>query len=149
MIRAATSTDLRRIVEMSEQFYAKTKYHHFAEFDPLSVAVLAETLIDYGVLLLYELDGNVVGMVGLVLTPFLFNSSRIGAYEIVWWVEPEAQGLGVGRDLLEAVEPACREKSADLALIQMVHLNNSPPQAARMYEHLGYQHSESSYTKVM
>jgi len=149
MIRAATSTDLRRIVEMSEQFYAETKYHHFAKFDPLSVAVLAETLIDYGVLLLYELDGAVVGMVGLVLTPFLFNSSRIGAYEIVWWVEPEAQGLGVGRALLEAVEPACREKSADLALIQMVHLNNSPPQAARMYEHLGYQHSESSYTKVM
>jgi GNAT superfamily N-acetyltransferase len=88
-------------------------------------------------------------MVGLILTPFMFNEDLVGAYEVVWWVEPEAQGLGVGRALLEAVEPACRKKNDKLALIQMVHLKESPPQAAVLYEHLGYQHSESSYTKVI
>jgi hypothetical protein len=33
--------------------------------------------------------------------------------------------------------------------VQMVHLANSPPRAAAIYERMGYTLSESSYTKVI
>ncbi len=54
-------------------------------------------LIDTGVMLLAEIDGTVVGMVGLVIAPFFFNRSRITAHEVVWWVHPDAQGRVPGR----------------------------------------------------
>lgn len=148
MIRSATKKDLLRIVEMSEKFYASTNYSKFAMFSAPTVYVLADTLIQHGVMLVAEEEEKVVGMVGLILTPFLFNAEYVGAYEVVWWVEPSAQASGIGRALLEAVEPACKAK-APIRLIQMVTLPGSPPQAAQLYEKLGFHHSESSYTKVV
>lgn len=147
MIRPATENDLRRIVEMSEKFYATTSYAKFAQFHPSSVAVLATTLIHYGVMLVAEVEGKVIGMVGLVVTPFMFNTTILSAHEVVWWVEPEYQGSKIGHSLLTAIEPAC--KSRGCKLIQMVTLSNSPPQAAGLYEKAGYKHTETSYTKVI
>lgn len=147
MIRPANSNDLVRIVEMSEKFYQTTKYQDFADFNAPTCAVLAQTLMEVGVLLVAEVEGKVVGMVGLILTPFLFNCSIIGAYEIVWWVDPEHQGSRVGFNLLKAIEPACKEKGA--SIIQMVSLPSSPPAVESLYKKMGYSHSESSYTKVI
>jgi GNAT superfamily N-acetyltransferase len=77
----------------------------------------------------------------------MFNKHKSGAYEVIWWIEPEAQGLGMGKELLLSVEPACKAKGVNLVV--MVHLANSPPQAAALYERMGYEHSESCYTKVI
>ena len=147
MIRYASENDLRRVVEMSERFYATTTYQSFAPFNPVAVAILTQTLIDRGIMLVAEVDGQVVGMVGLVVVPFMFNSDILGAHEVVWWVEPEFQGSKIGWDLLSAVEPAA--KSLGCTIIQMLTLSTSPPLAAEIYRKAGYSHSESSYTKVI
>lgn len=65
----------------------------------------------------------------------------------MWWVDPSEQGWGAGKALLAAIEPACSAKGCEA--IQMVHLSTSPPQAAAIYERVGYQHTESSYTKPL
>lgn len=147
MIRPATLHDVPDIVDMSRKFYATTSYCKWAEFNPETVADLATNLTESHVMLVAELDVGLVGMVGLFVAPFMFNAEKTGAYEVVWWVDPEAQGAGVGKALLAAIEPACKAKGADS--IQMVHLASSPPQAAAIYERMGYGHTESSYTKVM
>lgn len=147
MIRNATHNDLAAIVAMSEKFYATTHYSRWAEFNPDTVFDLAVNLIDNHVMLVAEVDGKVVGMVGLFVAPFMFNSNRIGAYEVVWWVNPDAQGAGVGMELLAAIEPACRAKGANA--IQMVMMANSPPKAQAIYERFGYGHSETSFTKEL
>lgn len=146
MIRAATLDDVPAIVAMSERFYATTSYCEWADFCPETVANLATTLVHDHVMLVADVSGKVAGMVGLFVAPHMFNVNRRGAYEVVWWVEPEAQGAGVGKALLAAIEPACRAKGADA--IQMVHLASSPPQASAIYERMGYRHTESSYTKI-
>ena len=146
MIRAATKDDVARIVEMSRLFYATTSYAEWADFHEETVANLANSLLNDHVMLVAEVDGKVYGMVGLFVAPHLFNVNVKAAYEVVWWVEPEAQGAGVGKALLQAIEPACREKGA--VAIQMVHLSSSPPQAALIYERMGFVHTESSYTRV-
>jgi len=146
-IRKATLADVPVIVSMSAKFYATTSYAKWAEFSPESVAQLATNLAENHIMLLAEHEGQVVGMVGLFVAPFLFNTDRTGAYEVVWWVNPDAQGHGAGKALLAAIEPAC--KDAGCHAIQMVHLSTSPPQAAAIYERMGYAHTESSYTRIV
>jgi len=147
MIRAATEADIPAIVEMSRAFYATTHYAHWCAMDDTTVADLARSLLTDHVMLVAESDGLVVGMVGLFVAPFLFNRDELGAYEVVWYVSPSARGGRVAWSLLQAIEPACRAKGA--TRIQMVHMPNSPPQAAALYERFGYAHSETSYTKAL
>lgn len=145
-VRPAGTVDIPDIVDMSQRFYATTSYADFAPMCPETVSRLAATLIDTGVMLVAEADDDIlVGMVGLFVAPFLFNNSETTAHEVVWWVAPSEQGLGVGQKLLAAIEPACLARGAKA--IQMVHLHNSPPQAGALYEKLGYRMTESYYTK--
>lgn len=146
-IRKSTLADVPAIVAMSAKFYETTSYAAWAEFNAETVENLAGNLTENHVMLLAEHEGQVVGMVGLFVAPFMFNNDKIGAYEVVWWVDPEAQGNGAGKALLAAIEPACAEKGA--SAIQMVHLASSPPQAAMIYERMGYAHTESSYTRIV
>ena len=147
MIRKATHSDLAKIVGMAERFYATTCYSNWAGFDPDTAFGLSVNLLENHVLLVAEHEGEVVGMVGLVVAPFMFNANCRSAHEVVWWVNPEAQGAGIGRELLAAIEPACKEAGAQM--IQMVMMANSPPQAQALYERFGYGHSETSFSKEL
>lgn len=147
IIRPANTADTSAIVAMGSRFFAQTEYARFAQYSDASAAALTQMMRDDGVLLVAEHDGVLVGMVGLVIAPFLFNHALRSAHEVMWWVDPDAQGSGAGKALLAAVEPACRDAGA--VAIQMIHLANSPPQAQALYERMGYQHSESSYTRIL
>jgi GNAT superfamily N-acetyltransferase len=146
-IRRATYEDIPQIVGMAAKFYATTSYSQWSPMCPESVDAIAGTMIDSGVMLVAEHDDRLVGMVGLAIAPFMFNTAHAVAYEVVWWVDPDAQGQGAGKALLAAIEPACR--AAGCSAIQMVHLHNSPPQAAALYERMGFRRTESSYTKEL
>lgn len=148
-IRKATRDDLRRIVEMAGRFYPFTSYWTFSKipFHPEQAAIVAETMIDNGVLHVAEVDGDVVGMIGLILIPFIFNPDFIHAGEIIWWVEPEWWQGGVGEMLLDSIEDPIRESGA--THIQMIDLPNSNLSAAKLYEKKGYKLTERSYTKVI
>lgn len=145
MIRQATIEDLRRITEMSEKFYPQTPYINLAPFNPAAAANLASFLIESGIMLVAEVDGEVVGMVGLVLTPFPFEPELLGAYEVIWWVEPDAQARGIGWALLKAVDAAAKERGCNY--VHMVCMANSPQAAAALYFKNGYDHTEMSFTK--
>lgn len=146
-VRNATLADVPAIVDMSERFYETTSYSRWAAFDPNTVEALATNLVENHLMLVADDGGKVVGMVGLFVAPFMFNANVMAAYEVVWWVSPDDQGKGAGKALLAAIEPACLAKGCKA--IQMVHLASSPPQAAAIYERMGYAHTESSYTKIM
>jgi len=145
MIRQATIKDLRRIVEMSEKFYPMTPYINLAPFNPEAAGSLAMLLIESGIMMVAEVDGEVVGMVGLVVTPFPFEPGLIGAYEIIWWVEPGKQAKGIGRALLESID--AQAKARGCSYVHMVCMANSPEQAAGLYFMNGYEHTEMSFTK--
>lgn len=149
MIRLAVQTDIRRIVEMSEKFYPYTSYWTFSKIPFLAegAALVAENLIEMGVMNVLEIEGNVVGMIGLIFVPFIFNPGYIHAGEIIFWIEPEHHGSGWARPMLRSIEPACKKIGA--AHIQMIDLPNSPISAAKLYESEGYILTERMYTKVV
>lgn len=58
-------------------------------------------------MLVAEDEGQLVGMVGLFAAPFMFNADAMAAYEVVWWVDQDAQGQGQGRrSWLPSSQPA-------------------------------------------
>lgn len=149
MIRPATESDLRRIVEMSERFYPHTSYYLYSQI-PLEAhdaALVAEAVMANGCLMVAEVDGQVVGMIGVIFIPFMFNPKYIHAGEIIWWVEPEYWSQGLGEELLLSIEPKCKESG--VRHIQMIDLVNSHLSAAKLYEKHGYILTERSYTKRM
>lgn len=145
VIRKATLDDVPEIVRMSAMFYPTTHYAEYCDMDEDSVSGLTSGLIENDVFYVAEDDGALVGMVGVLIAPFLFNRAKKMAIEIVWWVSPEARGTIVAKQLLDSIEGDCRELG--VSRIQMVHMPNSPPQAAALYERCGYSKSEISYTK--
>lgn len=147
MIRKATHDDIPRIVEMSDKFYAQTRYVDIAPMAIESAAGLAIIMMKQGVMLLAESESEVVGMVGLFIEPFTFNIAKTMATEIVWWVDPDHQRSGIGAELLAAIEPACRERGADM--IRMMCLAGQSEAAEAIYTRMGYTPSEHAYTKVL
>lgn len=144
-IRKATLADVPEIVRMSAAFYPTTHYAQWCEMDEQTVAALATSLIDSHVFYVAEDGAALVGMVGIFVAPFMFNASVSFGVEVVWWVAPEARGSRVAASLLNAIERPLKDAGCDR--IQMVHMPNSPPQAAALYERMGYARSEISYTK--
>lgn len=145
IVRAATRSDVDAIVAMAERFYAQTSYAARVPLSRESAAGLAIVLMEQGVMLVAEQGDQVVGMVGLFLEPFTFNVAITVATELVWWVEPEARETGAGMALLAGIEPACRQKGADL--IRMMALAKFSEHAAALYARRGYVHTESAFTK--
>lgn len=144
-VRTAIPQDTPAILELSKAFFETTDYRHFASHDDDVVSHLIDVMRNDGVMLVAESEDRLVGIVGLVVTPFMFDHNITAAYEVVWYVDPAAQGAGAGRLLLEAIEPACVARGADI--IQMVRLSTSPEIAGQLYERMGYRPSEFSYTK--
>lgn len=149
MIRKAEEKDLRRIMEMSHKFYPHTSYWKVSQIpledEPLAAFTLS--LIENGIFHVYEHEGTVVGMIGLVVIPFLFNPNYLTAGEIIWWVEPEFWSKGIGEQLLLSVEEPCRE--AGVKHIQMIDISVSTEWAEKVYRKHGYLLTERSWTKVV
>lgn len=145
-VRPATLLDLDAIVEMGARFYAVSGYTEtHGPYDSQSAAATGVLLLHRGVVLIAERDGKPVGMIGLVLAPFLFNAARKTAHEVMWWVDPDARASRAGLLLIDQAERAARNCGA--VSIQMIHLDTSPAAAAAVYKRRGYRMTESMYTK--
>lgn len=146
VIRLATTSDADAIVDMGAKFFAETSYAGHADYCPESARFLVDMMMS-GVLVVADRDGALVGMFGMVVTPFLFNSAVSAAHEVMWWVDPAAVGVGVGGQLLSAGEVVARERGAKL--MQMMHLPNSPPAAVALLERRGFALTEVNYSKAL
>lgn len=148
IVRLATTEDRDVVLRMGEKFYASTAYRDLAEYDYDACGFMVDLMLDSGILLLAECHfRGIVGMVGLLVAPFMFNHAKVSAQEVMWYVDERARESRAGFELLRAVEPACDQRGVDV--IVMAHLQNSPEKVSSMYERLGFKHSESFYTKVI
>lgn len=145
MIREATLDDVPQLVEMSRQFRAQSLYRTTFVDNPEQLAATITGLITgpSSVMLVLTAEDRLIGMIGLLLHPHLFDAVMT-AGELVWWVEPEARGSGAGVELLRAAEAWAVEKGA--ARIQMV----APSvRVGEFYEREGYTFIEMNYQKTL
>lgn len=144
-VRAGKTEDIPTLVELYEEFYLTTGYAFNYAYDPETVSILTQALIDDGVLLVAERLGKIVGSVGSYVGPFLFNKNHKASTEVVWWVHPDERKTGVGDALLTALEKQAKAKGA--LVNTMVRLNSSPSYVDDYYESKGYKFAEKTFTK--
>jgi GNAT superfamily N-acetyltransferase len=129
----------------ARHFYDSLPYADIDYDEDSCIAWLAIMRRD-GVLLLAEADGVPVGMAGGIFSPFIFNINvRVGA-ELMWWIEPEHRGSGIGIELLKDMENAAY--TAGARRWSMIAIEDTAERVSRIYDQMGYTASERTYCKV-
>ena len=91
------------------------------------------------------LDKAVVGLVGVHRMVTVHRPAPVGRIPILV-VAKEAQGLGLGRMLVDAVEQWCREKGCQLIEVTS---NDRRAEAHAFYRHMGYERSSIRFFKKL
>ena len=147
-IKTATFNDVVKLVVYGDQFWTQTRYYQAGiEYDTETVLEITNRLIDEGVVLYAEdKTGTVIALMLVIVAPFLMNSNYLTACEWVFYVDPQYRRSGLGARLIQEAERLLRERR--VKFFTMVSLANVTPEAAhRLYESLGFEHSETNFTK--
>jgi GNAT superfamily N-acetyltransferase len=128
---------------MGARFISETDYAGIISVNPdrLSASVKAVADNPDGVILVSGSDATITGMIAMLAYDHPFSGERM-AFEVVWWVEPEARGDGVR--LLRAAEDWAMEQG--IGKMQMVAPNE---RVGALYERMGYLPVETSYQRTL
>lgn len=144
MIREATLADLDALVAMGEYFHASTPYSLELKNNPAQYRAVGAGLIEApaGVLLVREVDGGPVGMLGGAIYDHPLSGERT-AGELFWWSTPDHRGV-TGIRLLRAFEEWAKARGAVyLQMVQPVWADR----VGELYAALGYQKIEVAWTR--
>jgi GNAT superfamily N-acetyltransferase len=146
-ITAATSHDVDLIYKFGRAFWDQTKYAQAGiEYDYDTVTDVIKLCMNDGVALLAKDEGKIVGMILILVFPFLMNRNELIATEWVFYTDPEYRKQGVGENLLETSEYIL--KLMGVKLFNMVSVQNvTPENAHRLYEKRGFELAETTYMK--
>lgn len=143
MIRTASKADIPRMVEMGRRFLAESPYRELLTENPDAMRQLGERIMDNpgGCILVSESNGQVTGMLGLIVYEHLISGETVGG-EVFWWVDPEARGDGIR--LLRAAEITAKERGAKH--MQMISPND---RLGNLYMRRGYKFMETTYVRAL
>lgn len=145
MIRAATTADLPKVLEMCGRFYQASPYAKFFAFSPASMVLLAERVVDPAVLnshaLIAEENGEIVGMMGLLLFDHPWSGERM-ASELCWWVNPEARTSLTGPKMLRAAEAWAKSMGA-----VAIHMIAPSTHVGEFYTAMGFTAVETTFQR--
>ena len=97
------------------------------------------------IFLAYE-DGECVGGTGVLITPYIFDYSKIAADELFWWADDQASPR-VAMALLRELRDHIKSQSASFCIFH--HLTNSPKTVQKIYKRMGLKPLQSTYAGVM
>lgn len=153
MIRAAEPRDIPRIVELGRAFFEESGWADRlagvadSGFCPETFAETAAVLGKNFVLLVYEKDGAVVGMIGVPFAPAIFNKKLLIAGEIFWYCE-RSHRKGAGAELLRQLESALRARK--VKILGMVAEHGLRHEAlAQVYKRAGFAIAEHTFYKAL
>ena len=89
-----------------------------------------------------EHDERIVGGIGMIYAPFVWNPGLVTASEMFWWTAPGAPRTAA-LALLRWVEKRMVEKGARLK--EFVKLTSSPAGVTRVYERMGLRKVQESW----
>ena len=140
--RPATAADIPALVTLGVQFLTTSEYAPHCPPDAGAITAMFETVIPRGGVFVAEQDGQVVGMIGLLIAPHLY-SGQLVANELFWFVDPEARGTA-GLRLLAQAEQWARDQGA--VRLHMVAPNG---RVGRLYRRRGFRFLEAEFGKAL
>lgn len=142
-MRLAKHSDLTECVEIGREFWEQTEYK--TPYNAAGVLGFLTGLIQAGTFLVYEFEGEIVGVAGILVVPFHFDPNQIVATEVFWYVRPGTREHGVGEALLDGMEAIAKNRGAKLFSMGTMY----DPKADAMLESRGYKLTERTYSKVI
>ena len=144
MIRRATEADIPRIVELGSRSMVDGPYAGKFKNNPEHSAKFASYIVGgAGLVLLWEEDGHVGGLIGFLVLPHYFNGEVV-ASEMMWYVEPEHRAGGAAMHLMwEAQKEAKRMGATRMAFAA------PNEEVGRIYRRFGYKPLETVYEKEL
>jgi GNAT superfamily N-acetyltransferase len=141
VVRAATASDLSRIVELFEHGSLVPGKEDPADLAPYAAA-LAEITGGAGDVLVAEVEGEVVGVCQLIVFRHLQSKGALCAEVESVHVHPDWRGQGIGRVLMLAVIEQAR--ALGCYRVQLTS-NHARPDAHRFYAALGFTPSHQGF----
>lgn len=146
-IRLATEEDAKQCILMGVKFFEASPYHELVPYKLASITELFYKLLEEGFVLVACDGDHCVGMLSVILTPFIINDDVTIASEVTWWVDPEHRHSDLATRLKVQAEETSKERGA--TLMSMSVLSNTPSAIRKIYERDGYEELESSYIKSL
>lgn len=93
-----------------------------------------------------RVDGALAGYIIFTITPHLHYRTCKTAFEDIYYISPEYRKGRIGIKLFQYAEKVLKEQCGVNRIIMhtKVHLDNS-----RLFEYLGYKHTDKVYTKLL
>lgn len=145
-LREATVDDLDACVQLGRDFRNSTGYQAALADSPERYRAIGDYLIHNpdGILLVREVDGHPVGMLGAMVVDHVLSGERVAA-ELFWFVDPTHRGSH-GVRLFKAFEQWARDHGATrIQMVQPVWAE----MVGELYKTLGYERLEIAWVKQL
>jgi hypothetical protein len=139
-IRLATELDLVALTNIAKSF---VEYFNHFKWDEDSVKETLQQLLKTGFIYVAEKDSVIIGVIGGVVVPNMWNKNETICQELFWWVEEEYRESSVSVRLLKQFESIAPVGSKiALSLLPKSNIKTST------LSKLGYEPAELAFTKV-
>lgn len=146
-LRKATKDDMPALLRMGQAFYLTTAFHTdmAIPYHEESMKQHIAAVLKGGIVVLAEVEetAEVVGMLGILLTPFPLNRNYTTASEAAWWIDPAHRGSKLAIGLLDLGTYLSKENGATHEILS--DLSTSPGHVAALYESRGRRRVETAY----
>ena len=141
MIRLARLDDIPKIIPLVEQF--ATEQNMRDDLDIKSTAKVLSMSVSDDLCYVSEQDG-IVGVIGGIKSPNIWNSWKTQIDEIIYYVYPYYRKGSTGARLLSTYTEAIK----DNCYISTLKLMANSPDLTQHYKKLGYVETETTYMRI-
>ena len=145
-IRKVEINDIPKIIVLIDEFYQESLKDYGLSF---SEDTLYETILNFvnnHIALLAEKDNEIIGCIGGVVMPSIFDKNQKIAQEAIWYMPKEERKGSSGIRLLHQFEQECLNRGAKF--ISMIHMSNlMSDELRKFYEKSNYRLLENHYLK--
>ena len=143
MIRDADKQDVFALTAYGAHFWEQTPYADKIPYSPQAVRDLLTWMVEDQYLYLAIAGTEIVGFLGLIEAPLLFNPDYDVATEVFFYVRPDYRKQGYSRELY-----AYANADIDTDIISFSDMSTST-NMDKYYKQLGFTQTERTYTKVL
>lgn len=137
-MRQATVEDIPRLLTYCERwFYDESGYADWVSLSPEKLSGWFAGLIESSEAAVFAPEGGV----GVVILNGMYMTEDVTAHELLWRVEPEYRGNGLGRTLKDAMEAWAKDQGAKIMSLSTLDAFPVIPE--------GYTPVERAYMRIL
>ena len=146
IIRKAELKDIDGVFELVKEFFKESLSEYGLKLEEKTIKETLENYIQDLIGIVAEENGKIIGAIGGLVSPSIFDKSQLVGQETIWFVNGEKRKGRVGIELINAFEKECKLRGAHL--IAMVHMGNLNGDILdRYYKKRNYNLLERQYIK--